>query len=181
MRELAALPVTFGPHEADWWMLAVTAVSVIVSGVLAWLAYRNGRRATDIAVESAKRDEAREALASQQREDEARALVAVSMLRALAVLEQLVAGDPSFRIVEAQLNERRAEALAQIDIYATDEADEELHVWFESSMAELERIARFSPTSVSESMRIASFIRQGIVQWNRRAVTADLLAVGKLG
>lgn len=180
MRFDAAFPVSFGPNEADWWMVAVTGVSVVASGVLAWLAYRNGRRATDIAIESAARDEERESRALKQQADAARSEVALSMLRALAVMERFASNDPYFADLDTQLHLLRAEALAQIDIYTTEEADEELHVWFASNMAELERIGRRTPVSLADSMKIVNFVRQGIVLWSQRAVAADQLVMGKL-
>ncbi|WDH77907.1 hypothetical protein PTQ19_10275 [Microbacterium esteraromaticum] len=176
----AAFPVSFGPHEADWWMVAVTASSVVVSSVLAWLAYRNGRRATVIASEAAARDEERGVQASIQRAEEARAEVALSMLRALAVMERFASNEPHYADLETELHLRRAEALAQIDVYSTSEADEELHVWFAAQMAELEKLGRRTPVTLAKVIPIVGFVRQGIVLWNQRAVSVDSLVMGQL-
>lgn len=46
------LPVSFGPHEADWWMVWVTAAGVIVSLVVAISAVIAARSARDIALRS---------------------------------------------------------------------------------------------------------------------------------
>lgn len=44
-----AIQVEFGPHEADWWMVGVTAASVLVSLAVAIVAIWNGRTASRIA------------------------------------------------------------------------------------------------------------------------------------
>lgn len=46
------LPVTFGPHEADWWMVAVTALAMAASVVVAVSAINAARQARTIAERS---------------------------------------------------------------------------------------------------------------------------------
>lgn len=73
-----------------------------------------------------------------------------------------------------------SEALARIDLYATTEEDEELHVWFDSNMASLEALGNQTPVKIMKVMPIVSFVRQGIVLWKERTVTSGRLMIGKL-
>ncbi|GGM64776.1 hypothetical protein [Microbacterium saperdae] len=49
-----ALPVTFGPHEADWWMVVVTSIGVVGTIVTAIFAIVSARQARAIAEASEK-------------------------------------------------------------------------------------------------------------------------------
>lgn len=55
----AGWPVCFFSNEADWALVAVTVISVIATTLLGYFAYKNGKRATEIA-ESAETARAQE-------------------------------------------------------------------------------------------------------------------------
>lgn len=48
------IPVTFGPHKADWWMVGVTFASAAASAAVAFFAWRTSRDAKNLAEESDK-------------------------------------------------------------------------------------------------------------------------------
>lgn len=171
------------PSVADWWMVWVTVGSVLVSGVLAWLAYWNGRRATRIAEEASARDEKYRERGLAQRDRDERAQVALSMMRALIAAERLARADVTWQTtaahLEAEYETRLAEALAQIDVYAISEDDVEMHVWFESAMAATVK-PREDPVSRVNFGSHVYETRVGIVLWNQRSVTPSELIVGEL-
>lgn len=171
------------PSVTDWWMVWVTLGSVIVSGVLAWLAYWNGNKATRIAEEASKRDEDQRKRELAQRLRDERSAVALSMMRALAAAERLAKADVEWQTTAAQLEAeyeaQLAEALSQIDAYAVTEDDEEMHVWFEGAMAETVR-SRTDPIAKLRLIDHVYATRLGIVLWNQRDVTPSELLVGDL-
>lgn len=70
---LAAIEVEFDPNWTDEWLVWLTAASVLASAVLGWLAYWNGKNATEIASKSARRDAIqRQELADMQASEYAR-------------------------------------------------------------------------------------------------------------
>lgn len=180
------IPVSFGPHVADWWMVAVTALSVIVSGVLAWLAYRNGREATTIASEASARDEAHLRRETERRAQAERAEVAMAMMRAVAATEayrQVKKSSGTYVTTESDVKSemylRWSEALAHVDLYATAEEDDELHVWVEGALSALAEL-KLTGVDALHAIGVAHDTRRGIVLWNARAVTSNQLAVGDL-
>lgn len=160
-------------------MVAVTACSVVVSGVLAWLAYRNGAKATKIAQDTAERDEHYRVQEAEHGAAADRAAVALSMLRALATMESYASNRPMFPELQTETQIRWSEALAHIDLYATSEEDEELRVWFDSNMSELEKLGSRSQVKLMQVTPILDSVRRGIVRWNQREVTSGRLAVGE--
>jgi hypothetical protein len=188
MRLLGAVWDAVG-MTAEWWMVWITVGSVMVTGLLAWLAYANGRKATVIASEAAEREEMHRARELIQREREERSQVAMAMMRAVSAAEQLASlQDPGHAVavwqttvaeVELEMHRTRAEALAQVELYSTAEEDAELRPWIESA---LEAVAY---PGVTGAERLAAvdylyFVRRAIRLWNVREVTAGLIIVGKL-
>ncbi len=166
-------------------MVAITACSVVASGVLAWLAYMNGRKATTIAAEAAARDEEHRTRELDRRAQDERSQVALAMLRALAAVERYASNDlgqwqTTVAEVEKEMILRRSEALAFIDLYATEEDDEELHVWFDSAFDALVKLGQMTPTPILKVLPIVHNTRRGAVLWNERLVTSGQLAVGDL-
>lgn len=68
------LPVSFGPHEADWWMVVVSAVAALASIAVAIVAVRTASEARRISAQTEKErmvaDKRREELAYAQRLDD---------------------------------------------------------------------------------------------------------------
>ncbi|MCK2029885.1 hypothetical protein [Microbacterium galbinum] len=172
--------------SADWVMVWVTGASVIVTGVLAWLAYANGREATKIAAEASMRDEVHRGREVGQREQEGRARVALAMMRGVAAAERFaqLQKQPGgihtnvFTEVETEMHFRWSEAVAHVDLYSVAVEDEELRVWIESA---LDAVAYpGAPQNNHLDWGHAHFVRRGIRLWNLRAVTSGQLAVGNL-
>ncbi|WP_402843744.1 hypothetical protein [Microbacterium sp. GXS0129] len=168
-------------------MVGVTAASVLVSGVLAYLAYRNGVKATMIAEEAAARDADQRTRESNRLAREERSTVALAMMRAVAAADQMVRvrdeDTATYALtlsdVETEMNIRRAEALAHVDLYAIAPEDDELRVWLESTLDRLTEL----PTDGMDRLERLSFVydaRRGIALWNQRAVTSGQLMVGEL-
>ncbi|TQL87186.1 hypothetical protein [Microbacterium saperdae] len=168
---------------ADWWMVWITVVSVVVTGFLAWLAYANGRKATTIATEAAHREELHREREVAQKEQEERAQVAMAMMRAVSAAEQFAERNnthpETWGDVDSEMVRTRAEALAQVELYATTEEDSELRQWIESA---LDAISSPSMNYLSqlEAMDYRFFARRAIRLWNAQEVTSTLIIAGKL-
>ena len=185
---LLEIPVTFGPHQADWWMVGVTAASVAVSVWLAFLALGNARTAKEIANESAAREQLLRTAELKERGDAHRARVALAMHRTFTAFEQqreALKGETVLTTAPAKLRliELEAEALAQIDLYPLSEDDEELRVWFASLVEELKDAPdpeiKGTPGQRDSFQTLISIGRAGATKWNNRAITARHLVVGE--
>lgn len=178
-----------GPSDADWWIVWLTGFSVVVSGVLAWLAYRNGRKATDIARDASERDEEHRRREVDQREHEERAQVALAMMRAVSAAEAYQAHrvpgqtdihwQETVADIEKEMVRARSEALAHVELYATADEDDELRPWIDSALH-----AIVNPRPVGDepfrAMDYLYFVRRAIRLWNLREVTSGQIIAGKL-
>lgn len=165
-------------------MVALTVLSIVVSGVLAYLAYRNGSTATRIAHEAAVREEHYREREAERLAKNDRDQVALAMLRALAAVDRAVQNvGPKWQTTqadaEAEAYRLHSEALAVIDLYATEQEDDELHVWFEGGIERVFELGRRNPTPYMMVLPIVSDLRRGIVLWNERVVSSNQLAVGE--
>lgn len=172
-----------GGMTAEWWMVCITTGSVLVSAMLAWLAYRNGRKATEIAAGASDRDETHRARELDQREREERAQVALAMMRAVSAAEEFAKTQSSHYEtageIEQEMIRSRAEALARVELYATAAEDDELRPWIESALYAISYPSQ-SLSDVLEARDYAYFARRGIRLWNLRGVTSGNLIAGKL-
>mgnify|MGYP001056600152 CR=1 FL=1 len=172
-----AIPVTFGPHEADWLMVGLTAASVVASVIVAVFAYKNGAKATEIAKEAATiakdasdRDEAHRALEVARRAESERSRVALAMLEALAAVERLSRKDlfnyaDAFSTLQSSALAKHATALALIDVYERD-ADNTLHGWFERALGLVMEYA--NNDARARFAQAARATREGILNWQDR-------------
>lgn len=192
---LDPIPVSFGPHDADWWMVWLTGASVLTSGVLALLAYLNGRKALRIAAESAHQAAAAAEIADDaaQREEayrlrvEAQEVAAkrgeVALAMSLAVNSDemhwlLARKDPTANPeTKAIANGHYLDALARIDTMADVEEGRRLRLWLNSTVFALRQIE----TSPDRDLRGTlgehrDNVRRQIALWNNGTETAaDLL------
>ncbi len=185
---LDAIPVTFGPHEGDVWMIAATLLSFATSLVVAVVAARNGQKATRIAEEASDRDEKHRLAEAERLERESRAAVTLAMLRTFAALEQQK-WDPSSNPLDKTSEESRRvselefEALAQIDLYPLEPEDEELRVWLSSAVATIKQAPLHSHWDMSvwtySFMDQLAYARMGAAAWNKRVLTASQLVMGE--
>ena len=171
----------------DWWMVYITSGSVLVSAVLAWLAYRNGRKAIEIAADASDRDEAHRAREVDQREREERAHVALAMMRAVSAAEAFESAQnpaeakrqETVAEIEKEMVRSRSEALAHVELYATAEEDEELRPWIDSALHAIAYPRRVGADRF-QVMDYLYFARRAIRLWNLREVTSGQIIVGKL-
>lgn len=80
---MSALPVTFGPHEADWWMVVVTSLGMVGTIVTAIFAIVSARQAREIARGSEAARVATEARLAREQYELALRSATVELLRAL--------------------------------------------------------------------------------------------------
>lgn len=66
--QFSAVPVEFGPHEADWWMVGVSALAAVASLVLALFAWLTSREAKGQA-KASERARREEQIQAQTRRD----------------------------------------------------------------------------------------------------------------
>ncbi|MDI6024488.1 hypothetical protein QBL02_13150 [Leucobacter sp. UT-8R-CII-1-4] len=117
------IPVTFGPHIADWWMVGVTATSAVASLVLGIAAICNGRRATSIAKRAAENDLAQRKLEMLQKSATSRRHFAhilesdaAKIIFALSTSSSLQEKDPprhkDFASLQAEVNDANVKDLS---------------------------------------------------------------------
>lgn len=80
-----ALPVTFGPHEADWWMVGASAAAAIGTTAAAFAAFRGASKAQEIADTNAKARIDDNDARVKERYDDLRRDATVTLLTALAM------------------------------------------------------------------------------------------------
>lgn len=175
---LDAIPVVFGPNEADVWMIAATLLSFSASLVLGVAALKNGLAATRIAKEASDRDEAHRAETAVKEEQRVRDEVALRMLSAFAALEAWNTIDPSMVYEEReriaiQKIDTRQDARARIDHYSALSEEKELRFWFDRALAAHDMDTPFDKTEGAAKgrfLRQMSILQRTVVSWSRRQV-----------
>ncbi|MCS3426716.1 hypothetical protein [Leucobacter aridicollis] len=194
---LDAIPVTFGPHAGDVWMIAATLLSFATSLVVAVVAARNGQKATKIAKDASDRDEQYRISEGARRDRDARAAVALAMIRAVNAVETTSTKDPESRdsagrsfgpsavAASARQEEdmRINEALALISLFASDEHQIRFRRWFHHMIRHMRGFSVYSSAEGYEEARNELLAR--IAGWNadptslRQMLSLDFK--GKLG
>ena len=180
LEALDAIPVKFGPHEGDVWMIAATLLSFATSLTVAVVAARNGRRAIEIAErsagiakEAARRDTNHKKLESRLRAQHQRDEVGLAMMRALTALNVYVNrcfNDGNEEIIRARrvLDDLSFEAISLIDLFPiSPELEGELRGWFELNVSEVVRAAQKQTKPFEELVgRVESF-KIGVRDWTK--------------
>ncbi|MCW2287014.1 hypothetical protein EDF60_1665 [Leucobacter luti] len=174
---LDAIPVTFGPHEGDVWMITATLMSFSASLVVAVVAARNGQKATKIAEDSVRiareandRDEAHRMQTRQDRADEKRSEIAFAI--ALAFNAEEYRTDPAIqsdevkRTATVQANQLLLEASAKVDLIASLPERKALRKWLLDSI--------FSLREIDRSTDYPDYSEDGAYELARQAATAKL-------
>jgi len=176
---LIALPITFGPHEADWWLVGLSAGSVAVSGLLGWLAYWNGRRATKIAQDASDRESDYRRTQARILSEKDRAAIALAMSVAINAQGQR----PPLRDKGTERENQEAflakqshlDAIALINLAGPHDPERRLRSWYLAVVRDLQRTNRFE----EGGLRLYEEKRQDalnkIADWN-----SGLLAAGEL-
>lgn len=165
-----ALPVEFGPHEADWWMVGVTIVSVLVSAVVAIVAIWNGRLASMIANDAADRDEENREAERQRRASAERAAVAMQLVE---VLESLVVwadtapgtGNSGTPLAMADFRRLRGKAYSALEIFPGN--TEALREWFHGELAKIKKLGREKTSQYERIDAAALATRKKLARWSR--------------
>lgn len=156
---LDSIPVTFGPHAADWLLVSFTAAATLASAALGWLAYRNGRTATRIASEAAARDRRL-----------GRDSAALAMFHAIAAGEELAssaadATEDAQRQLSREFHAKQTEALALLDLHAGTE-DPEVREWFVGVMRPFAR-GYLSQSDQSIALQSVNQVRDDVRSWHQ--------------
>jgi len=165
-----AFPVEFGPHEADWWMVGVTIASVLVSAGVAIVAIWNGRLASKIANDAAKRDEENRETERQRRAAAERAAVAMQLVE---VVESLVVwsdtapgtGNSGTALAIAEFRKLRSNAYSALEIYSGN--TETLRKWFQAELAKIDQLGRQRTSQFEKIDATALAVRQKLARWSR--------------
>ena len=164
------IPVVFGPHWADEWLVWVTVGSVVTSGVLGWLAYWNGRKAGNIASQAAAREEKRLSDEAHLRRAAERRDVAVSLaqlLEAFVVWAETAPGTGSPAELPAKVEIRRLKVVAYSKLTMSGLSDaEELQQWLNRHLANIAKLAGEPKDRLTEIDQIAAVARKQLAEWN---------------
>lgn len=131
----------FLEYAASWSLIGVTFLSVLVSGVLGWLAYWNGRRAGKIAEEAVERDDTYRKAERSRLRDEERTKVAFAI--SIAINSEDYRTSPNVESEDRKLeasgysNRLHLDALAHINLMAREDPDSLLRPWFVKSIRAL--------------------------------------------
>jgi hypothetical protein len=179
---LEVIEVEFGPHIADWWLVWLTAGSVIASGVLGGLAFWNGREAGQIAKDASERDERYRQEERQRRADESRHSAALAMATAfwnleLAIIDQHeIPGTPEAKQSAQRVNVSKVRAITEIELLHPDEHPVELARWFEATAS---RIAKLKNDQAARNAYRGEAVGS-VRRWrNRISEVADFLDPGR--
>lgn len=195
-----AIPVEFGPHEADWWMVWVTAASaftsLLVAGVAVWSAIQARKAAKDatdiatasadlsaksvkIAEEASEREDARIETEELRLAHEAKTRISLAMARALNAEDVAVIsrGHAERRQEARSLSDSLfIEALALIDLDFQGAEDLKLRSWFVEARRYLSAQTRpQSPSGKAIREHLEECLKK-IALWNRNVLTTAELS-----
>ncbi|WP_336991059.1 hypothetical protein [Leucobacter sp. VD1] len=169
-----AIPVVFGPHEGDVWMIAATLLSFSASLVLGVSALKNGMTATRIAKEASDRDEADRVAERERLRDEKRHAAAAAMTRSFWALDAAIrfaqnspGTDEALRMQD-KANNLKIEAVVEIELLHPDEQPVPLSIWFERTWARMKSFADETTRNPYRGEAIGSVRR-----WKSRIVGVD--------
>ncbi|KAM9867077.1 hypothetical protein ACIFOC_00399 [Leucobacter aridicollis] len=150
---LDAIPVEFGPHDGDRWMIAATLLSFSASLVVGIAAFKNGREATRIAAEASNRDEAYRRRQAKQARREERYAAASAMARAFWALDTYLrsSGSPTRTEAKALASTLKREAIVELELLHPREDPVAIVEWFILAWAILE--FHDSPSQYDEQRR----------------------------
>lgn len=141
-----AIHVLYGSNKVDFWMIFATLLTFGSSLVLGIAALRNGSKATRIAEDASKREEAHRERERKRHEDEARHAAAAAMARSFWALELAIRADRNFpgtagadRAID-EADRKKIEAHTEIELLHPDEQPVELAHWFDASWLRMRKL-----------------------------------------
>jgi hypothetical protein len=100
---ISTIPVTFGPHEADWWMVVVTCLGAVASLAVAIVALQSARQAKRVADASKEQRDEERSHAYDLRMEEAIAGLLVGLSAAMKEIKHAASVGAKMPGVEAVL------------------------------------------------------------------------------
>lgn len=171
--------------DPDWWMVALTVVSIGASTALAFLAFRNGERAVQISEQASKREQDYRQREEDRRVSEERGRLAYALMKALTEFE-LTLGErhwdpnsPTQAQGLVRAAEAETEALTLANLHEATTGEFGIHAWFERTIREFKRMRDRGGPSVRPSLVMeVSNARVAVGLWNTRTIDAHSLQMG---